>query len=69
MARRKREKCWRKLTDEQLSGARYGLRVLLTSPTFVGRCREILIEYLDDTTHEMNCRVKERQGIRVLSKF
>jgi hypothetical protein len=50
------KKRWGKLTDEQMQGANYALRVIHTSPVFRGECLEIVKELLQETYLEMGKR-------------
>ncbi len=49
-------KRWSKLTDEQLQGASYALRIMATSTAVVGGSLEVLREMVSDVRREIDRR-------------
>ena len=47
---------WKKLTDEQLQGANYALRLVHTSPRIRGGALELINGLINETTQEMSKR-------------
>lgn len=61
-------KRWKKLTNDELRGAHYGLRVLRTSPRIVGQVLalpdELLIEMADESRRRAKDSKPRKKGAK-----